>query len=88
MKPDDVRAYADRSWHRLRELEHEHWAREFAARGPLATFEASQALWAHMRCVRPEWPTEEDRRADLAHHIALKQALDRAASAIASTAGL
>ena len=29
-------------------LEQDHWAREIAQRGPLATFEASQALWEHM----------------------------------------
>jgi len=76
---DDLRAYARRPWHLLAALEHDHWARELAQRGPLATLEVSQALWAHMRSVRPDWPTETDRRADLAHHVVLKQAIDRAA---------
>lgn len=86
MKLDDVRAYAQRAWHLLADLEQDHWAHELAEHGPLSTLEASQALWTHMRRVRPDWPTEEDRRADLAHHIALKQALDRAASAVAAAA--
>jgi len=43
--------------------------------------EASQALWAHMRSIRPDWPTETDRSADLAHRVALKQAIDRTAGA-------
>lgn len=81
MHSDDLRAYAGRAWHVLAALEHDHWARELATRGPLATLEASQALWVHMRSVRPDWPTEADRRADLAQHVALKQAIDRAAGA-------
>jgi len=82
---DDLRAYARRPWHLLAELERDHWARELAARGPLATLEISQSLWTHMRLVRPDWPTETDRSADLAHHIALKQAIDRAAGAFLGT---
>ena len=81
MRADDLRAYAGRPWHLLAALESDHWARECAARGPLATFTLSQALWAHMRAVRPDWPTEADRRADLADHVVLKQAIDRAAGA-------
>jgi hypothetical protein len=77
---DDVRAYARRPWHLLAALTQDHWAGELTARGTLATLEASQALWTHMRSVRPDWPTDADRREDLAHHIALKQAIDRAAS--------
>jgi hypothetical protein len=83
---DDVRAYAQRAWHVLTELEHAHWARELSEHGPLSTLEASQALWTHMRRVRPDWPTEADRRADLAHHVVVKQAMDRAARAFAAAA--
>jgi hypothetical protein len=59
----------------------EHWAREVAERGAVATFEASQGLWEHMRRLRPEWPSLEDRRADLAHYVALKRTVDLAAGA-------
>jgi len=74
---DDLRAYARRPWHVAAALKQEHWIRELA-RNPLATFEASQALWVHMRQINPGWPTEAERQEDLAHHIALKRALDRA----------
>ncbi len=83
--PDDLRAYA-RAWHVLAALEQDHWARELVARGPMATLEASQALGTHMRSVRPDWPTEADRCADLAHHVVLKQAIDRAAGAFLAAA--
>ena len=79
MHDDDLRAYAGRPWHVAAGLKEEHWARELA-RNSLATFEASQALWVHMRQVNPDWPTAAERREDLAHHVALKRAIDRAAS--------
>ena len=80
MNPDDLRAYARRDWRAAERGKREHWAREVAERGPLATFEASQALWEHMRRLRPDWPSPEERRADVAHHVALKRALDLAAA--------
>jgi hypothetical protein len=84
---DDVRAYAGRPWHLLAELDLDHWGRELAERGPGSVLEASQALWTHMRLVRPDWPTDMERRADLAHHLALKHAIDRAAGAFLAAAG-
>jgi hypothetical protein len=79
-----ARAFVERDWEAAAALKGAHWAREFAARGAAATFEASAALWQHMRIVRPDWPTDEDRRDDLAHHIALKRAIDRAARVFAA----
>jgi hypothetical protein len=81
-----VRAYAARGWQMAARLEREHWAREVAERGPLATFVASEALRQHMCQVRPDWPSEQERQEDLAHHIALKRAIDRAARAFLPTA--
>ena len=86
MKREDLRAYAQRAWHVAETLKQEHWAREVAERGPLATFEASQALREHMRALRPDWPSPDERRADLAHHVALKQLIDRAAGAFLAAA--
>ena len=82
----DLRAYARRPWHVRAAMKQEHWARELSS-NPLATFEASQALWVHMRQINPDWPTEADRQEDLAHHIALKRAIDRAAGAFLAAAG-
>lgn len=86
MKPEDVRAYAQRAWHVAEALEQEHWARELSERGLLATFTASQALWEHMRALRPDWPSDDERRQDLADHIALKKLIDRAAGAFLAAA--
>ena len=85
MKLEDVRAYAQRAWQEAERLKQEHWAREIAERGPLATFEASQALWEHMRSLRPDWPSPEERCEDFAHHVALKQLIDRTAGVFVSS---
>jgi hypothetical protein len=84
MNPRDLIALAKRAWTAAGASEREHWGREYAARGEAVTFQASQALWIHMRAVRPDWPSEQERRADLAHHVALKRLLDRAAGADAA----
>ena len=77
-----MRAFVRRPWDSLVAWEREHWASEFARRGPDATLEVSQLLWEHMRRVRPDWPSDAERRDDLSHHIALKGAIDRAARAL------
>ncbi len=84
---DQLRAFAFRRWHVPGASEEEHWARETSERGPSATFEIAQALWIHMRRVRPDWPTDDERRQDLAHHLDLKRAIDHAAGAFLARSG-
>jgi hypothetical protein len=79
--PIALRAYLEREWAAAEGLKRAHWAREFAVRGPEATVQAAHALWRHMRLVRPDWPSETQRREDLAHHVELKRRIDRAADA-------
>jgi hypothetical protein len=78
-----VRRFVDRPWGLLRAAKRRYWAEEVAARGPDASLRASRALWLHMACVRPDWPSDAERAEDLAHHLELKGCLDRAARALA-----
>jgi len=86
MERENLRAYVDRAWDVAERMKQEHWAREVAARGPLVTFDASQALWQHVRSLRPDWPSPDERREDLAHHLTLKRLIDRAAGAFVANA--
>ena len=86
MRDDDLRAYVRSPWRVAVALKQEYWARELS-KDPLATFEASQALWVHMRQIDPDWPTDAQRQEDLAHHLALKRAIDRAARVFLAAAG-
>jgi hypothetical protein len=72
-----------RPWKEVEAVKQRHWVREFARRGHAATFGAAQALWAHMRGVRPDWPTDAERAEDLAHHLELKRRVDQAGRALA-----
>lgn len=49
----------------------------------MATFRASQMLAEHVRLLRPDWPSCEERQMDFEHHVALKRDIDRAAGAFA-----
>jgi hypothetical protein len=87
MRAEDVRAYVDRARGAAAALERAHWARELAERGPDALLAVAQGLRERMRSLRPDWPTEEERRRDLAQHVALKRILDRAAGGFTSLTG-
>lgn len=81
MDPSHLREYANRDWGAAERLDARHWRDEIASRGASATLEASQALRRHMELVRPDFPSAEERNADLQDHIAVKRMLDRAAGA-------
>lgn len=83
MKPIDAYAFVGRDWASMAALKRLHWAERFHAEGSQATVRASSALWEHVRRIKPDWPTERDRRADLAHHIEFKRLLDRTAHGFA-----
>jgi hypothetical protein len=78
---DALRAFLERGWTLAERLEREHWAAEQGGLGAAARWRAAAMLYEHMRRVRPDWPSEAERAADLAHHVALKRAIDRAARA-------
>jgi hypothetical protein len=75
MDREKIRAFALRDRSAVAAAKEDWWA----GRGRAAALHASRALWAHARLVRPDWPTARDRADDLAHHVALKERLDRAA---------
>jgi hypothetical protein len=79
--PKGVRAFLDRDHEAAEALKREYWADRFRADWR-STWDASQSLLAHARSVRPEYPSDEDREADLAAHISLRARLDRAAHAL------
>jgi hypothetical protein len=76
----DIREFVKRPRFEAEAAKRAHWASLHRTRGPAATIEASQVLWRHMRELRPDWPTAQDRAADLAHHLALKRKIDAAAN--------
>ena len=84
MDRDAVRAFIARDRDRVAALKRDHHAGRFRASGGKSGLEAARELREHARKVRPDWPTARDREADLAHHVALKRRIDRAAHAFST----
>lgn len=83
MTRDDIRAFAGRDWFAVEELKRESRARRAREGDCLAGFRAGQALYVHARRIRPDFPNDELRAADLADHVEMKRLLDQASRAIA-----
>lgn len=45
--------------------------------GPTESFRVADELRRHVRAVRPDWPDRAEREADLAAHMAVREALSR-----------
>ena len=74
-----MRAFARRDWERVGVLKRAYHAQRIRGEDPDAGFLLAQRLREHVRGIRPEWPTPRDRADDLAHHLELKEKLERAA---------
>lgn len=79
MKREDLIAYARRDWSVLAELKRE-FRRARADRGAEASFAAVDALRAQVHAMRPDYPSEADRQADLDAHVLLADRLKRASA--------
>ena len=75
LDPADLRAYAGRDW-----AAPERLARRDRARMPVEhKVNLAIALYEAAKETQPGWPDEATRRADLAHHLRVKDLLRRAA---------
>ena len=83
----DLRRFADRDHAAVERLKRAHWVRVYREQGGLATWRAGQALLEHVRRLYPDFPSPQERAADLAHHLELKRLLDRASRNIGREPG-
>ena len=79
---EHIQAYLDRPWGLLERIRDVTWGNEVRTRGPARAVTLSWHLREQLRQQHPGWPSEEDRRQDLADHVRLKETLDRASLAI------
>lgn len=82
MDPDDLRAFAEREWAahggRL-----DYWAERYRLHGPTPARLVSTALYEHARRMHSTIFDAGHRDDDLAHHLHVRDQLDRAARATA-----
>jgi hypothetical protein len=81
MQADAFLQFARRDWAAVEASKLDHWAEEYKRHGGAPARAAATALLNHVRRMQPAYPTAEDRADDLAHHLFLRERLDRAAGA-------
>ena len=81
MRPDDLRAYAGRSWDLVEKAKLRFRAERFRKGGPDASIAVARRLRERFRRLHPEGPTAEARKRDFDAHVALKAVFERAAHA-------
>jgi len=75
LDPMELREYAGRDWDAPQRL-----ARRVRAKQSLARkIRLAVELYEAARAVRPDWPDEDTRRADLQSHLRVRALLDKAA---------
>jgi hypothetical protein len=78
-----ISSFLSRDFAGAERLKRAHWAALYRAEGPSATLAGSDALRAHMRTIRPDWPSAAEMADDLAHHVAERRLFERIAHGLA-----
>jgi hypothetical protein len=77
MRKEDFIAFAGRDWAAVAALKRRTWAESKRAMTPSEALAIGDELRRHAQALHPDWPTEEDRRADLAVHVRVSESLRR-----------
>lgn len=82
VEPEQIREFVRRSREPVERLKAEWWASHAGSKGPGSSLEVGHALLEHARRVDPSFPGPEYLEADLAHHVFLKERIDRVSAAL------
>jgi hypothetical protein len=77
VRREDIVAFARRSRRRVDESRSEYWAAFNRTGDADRAFALADTLRRHVLMLRPDWPTAEDRQADLETHLRLCDAFHR-----------
>ncbi|HLX09095.1 MAG TPA: hypothetical protein VKY89_14675 [Thermoanaerobaculia bacterium] len=75
MNHDDIRAYAGRDWALVEDLKRRFWIERKQALSLVEALAVAEDLRLHVRGLRPDWPSEEERAEDLAVHARVSASL-------------
>lgn len=76
MTLDDIRQFVNRDWAHITAEKDRRWAT--AKRAPADDLRAADQLRRHVLSIRADWPSADDRAADLQAHIRVSEALGAA----------
>ena len=77
MRKEDVIAFVQRDWNAIAALKRRRWAEQKSRMTPADALAVGDELRHHVSALRSDWPTDEDRRQDLASHIRISEMLRR-----------
>ena len=82
MAPNDLRPFAHRDWASAARAKQQYWVDCFQRDGSAPARHAATVLLEHARRLGAVGPAD-DRAGDFAHHVEIRDRLDRAARAFA-----
>jgi hypothetical protein len=77
MRKEDLIAFARRDWSAIEESKRRRWADQKSRMQPIDALSVGDELRRHVCALQPGWPTEADRREDLAVHVRVSESLRR-----------
>lgn len=77
MKRAVLEAYVQRDWRRIQRLKERYWPERKAVLSPAEALAVADALRRLGQALRPDWPTPDERREDLAMHQRVSECLRR-----------
>jgi hypothetical protein len=77
MKREDIVAFARRDWGAIEASKRKRLAAQKASMTPAEALRVGDDLRNYVKSLHPSWPTEEDRRSDLAVHVRVSESLRR-----------
>lgn len=80
VRKEDVIAFARRDWRAIAALKQERWAQQRSGMTPAEALGVGDELRHHALAIHGDWPTEADRRKDLACHVRVSEMLSRVKS--------
>jgi hypothetical protein len=75
MNGDDIRAFAHRDWAAIEDEKARFWVERKRSMTAADALAAGESLRLHARRVKPDWPDQAERDADLAVHLRVTEAL-------------
>jgi hypothetical protein len=75
---EGIAEFVARDWAAARAAKDAYWAARIRRLGPLEGFRIADELRRQMLAIDPQWPSEAERRDDLANHQRVSELLCRA----------
>ena len=77
MRKEDVIAFASRDWSAIAASKRRRWSEQKSRMNPAEVLSVGDELRHHASAHRSDWPTDEDRKDDLAVHVRVSESLRR-----------